>query len=165
MDYVSIFRGRVESVKERDKEEKGWPWVYGFYCEGVDCAGKACWIYRPAADPDDRNRSWYVIRDTVGRFTGLQDVNGVDVYEGDIVEAEDEYSTVRGVVRFGRIPTAGFGFHGNHIGFYIAWADDGANRWSEWWRCDIGFWIEENGAYVVGNIYDNADLLPDAGED
>lgn len=97
------------------------------------------------------NETWEVEHDKVEllQYTGLHDKNGVEVYDGDIVSFEDsdggyEYRDVvinTGIVEYGEL---GFYFT-NRVAvemddFYIK---DG--------RCD--------GIEVIGNIYENPDLL------
>lgn len=75
------------------------------------------------------------------QYTGLKDRNGKEIYEGDIIKFTDNYNTdipeKIGVVKF------------NNASFYIT---DGA------YSCYR--WIDIN-VEVIGNIYENPDLLED----
>lgn len=95
------------------------------------------------------------------QFTGLQDINGVDIYGGDIIEHEVRdrpYSDkakrwkVRRVVEFftdtsktqGKIPVNIVGVRGRLIEGY----KDGAYDWSEFFDCE-----------KIGNIHQHKHLL------
>ena len=94
-----------------------------------------------------------VLSETVGQFTGLTDKNGRKIFEGDIVRLTDEHNEIEwtAVVVFGN-PNGEYnwGWQLKAIGEF-----DG-NK-------DILLWVdmEETGAYceIIGNIYDNSDLL------
>lgn len=74
------------------------------------------------------------------QYTGLKDKNGVEIYEGDIVVARQEgYFTVTGV---------------------ITWDDEGADyEIQDEGNCMRGFGITDAIYEVIGNIYENKELL------
>lgn len=81
-----------------------------------------------------------VKRDTVGQFTGLRDINGKDIYEGDILDVnyadEDSYLEVRFVRGV----------------FAFLWNGDLDDEFP----CNAP---THEWAKVIGNIYDNPELI------
>lgn len=91
--------------------------------------------------------------ETVGEFTGHIDKNGVKIFEGDIINYESPgYSVKYGTINFGK-----YALHTDcpayNIGFYISWLNN------PFVRQDLGFWLEQREIVIIGNIYDNPELL------
>ena len=86
-----------------------------------------------------------VIPETVGQFTGLIDKNGKKIFEGDIVRYGD---TIHEVVFEQRNGTAYFGL-----------------VYSEAETLPFGHYQDLRQIEVIGNIYDNPELLEDSEED
>lgn len=78
--------------------------------------------------------------ETVGQYTGLHDKNGKEIYEGDIVKA-----LINGIWYIGQVVY-------EHSGFTI---DVTNNKQLEFGRMGIIEIFTE----VIGNIYDNPELL------
>ncbi len=101
------------------------------------------WVYGYLADENYINSpelegEFLVDKDTVGQYTGIKDKNEKEVYDGDILENEYGY---KGVVKW------------ECCGFIIDWSLWNASR-------DLYAW--HSFVKVIGNVYENSDLLKEA---
>lgn len=80
--------------------------------------------------------------DTVGQYTGRKDINGIQIYEDDIVETQ-----------FGRLCKVVWRANDQFLGFDLLPLEDknkAPNSWEVW---------NSKNLRVVGNIYDNLETL------
>lgn len=138
-----LFRG-----KRIDNNE----WIYGFYFESVADDMKHCYIKYESWD--EGFVTYEVIPETVNQFTSLCDKNDNRIFEGDILETEGpDGADYRDVVHFGRFNDDDN--HGNeYIGFYVK----SGNYTTSLLEMPLG---KHNYCYILGNIYDNPELLED----
>ena len=127
-------------IKFRAKKLKDNIWVYGLLTN--DMKGH----YRINFDP--KSFSCVVKEDTISQYTGLKDNNGKEIYEGDIVKFHFMTFSVSTSELF---PTKKF------FGVITT------NKYNQWVILSDGLEIHIENAIkhgeVVGNIYDNKDLL------
>lgn len=126
MNREILFRGKRADTKE---------WIYGDVQQNVD----AVKIREQEQSIQRIAKSFVVIPETVGQFTGLTDIHGVKIFEGDIVNYNGSCHKVVFESRNGT------GYFGIVVGENETWGFGNSTP-----------------AYmmaVVGNIYDNPELL------
>ena len=121
-------------IKFRAKNKIGW--IYGYLSYANILNKKVMCIY-------DGNGDCIVDIDTIGQFTGLHDKNGNDIYEGDIIQLqckENKYLVDWNI----------------NLGAWCISIDN---------KClgvkPLGEWLREDSFIVIGNIFDNPELLED----
>lgn len=91
---------------------------------------------------------------TIMQSTGLRDARGQEIYEGDILEKRDYEGISIGAVKFGIFRD---GWGNRNIGFYY---DDLRTEHKLFkHRPDLLIWVENQKSLVVGNIFQNPELV------
>lgn len=90
---------------------------------------------------------------TICQCTGLTDKNGNLIWENDIVK--DLFSDACAQIKYGSYQSCFDSTKTEHVGFYVDWSGKCAKRY----RKDLGYWINMVNAEVIGNIFDNPELL------
>lgn len=134
----------LERLKFRAKTTDG-SWLYGIPHK----TPLGNWMMR-----DKQEAGRYIDPDTIGQWTGLNDKNGKEIYEGDIIHLNDEEFELEhgnGIVVFldkdlGGRPCGGM--------WYVEDADEDSrtdNSLYDLYQCGQ---LE-----IIGNIFDNKNLL------
>jgi uncharacterized phage protein (TIGR01671 family) len=90
---------------------------------------------------------------TICQCTGLTDKNGNLIWENDIVK--DLFSDACAQIKYGSYQSCFDSTKTEHVGFYVDWSGKCAKRY----RKDLGYWINMVNAEVIGNIFDNPELI------
>ena len=83
----------------------------------------------------------------------MKDKNGNLIWENDIVK--DLFSDVYAQIKYGGYQSCFDSTKVEHIGFYVNWF----GRYAKSRRKDLGYWINMVDAEIVGNTFDNPELL------
>lgn len=155
-------------IKFRGKSVKDGKWVYGDF---FNDNGKQCFIifYNSAIEHHVGFGKCYLRTEkyeeidpaTTGLYTGLKDKNGTEIYTGDIVQIhqflfdgnEFEQETI-GVIKWGEYGWILSNINSKTINDWMGYN----NGDGEAYLIDF-YGLHEDGFEVIGNIYDNPELL------
>lgn len=90
---------------------------------------------------------------TICQCTGLKDKNGKLIWEKDIVK--DLFSDACAQIKYGSYQSCFDSTKTEHVGFYVDWS----GKYTKRYRKDLGYWINMVNAEVIGNIFDNPELV------
>lgn len=142
----------MREILFRGKRADNGEWVYGYYTKHISgkifirCIGKDC------------KQSYEVIPESVGQYTGLNDKNGNKIFDGDIVHYY--CSDVTALVKFGLY--VDIDVNKEAYGFYSEYKESEIGGSSEKLVQEVidhRESDEEYGCEVIGNVYDNPELL------
>lgn len=90
---------------------------------------------------------------TICQCTGLKDKNDKLIWENDIVK--DLFSDACAQIKYGSYQSCFDSTKTEHVGFYVDWS----GKYTKRYRKDLGYWTNMVNAEVIGNIFDNPELL------
>lgn len=143
----------------RAKRTDNGEWVEGFYFCMVHDDGRHIHHFIMPLDADlslgtpIEKIQVEVDPSTICQCTGLKDKNGKLIWENDIIKYH--FGDVYAPIRYGEYQSCFDSTSTGHIGFYVDWR--GTKK--ENMRKDLGYWINMIGAEVVGNMFNNPELL------
>lgn len=125
-------------IKFRGQRASDNKWIYGDLLQPTEL----CNIYE-ISDYDSIDGTRYdVIEDTIGQFTGLHDNNGKEIYEGDILRIDNNVRAINAQVEYSE----------TFAQYIITNTGDIVDEGEP-----LGDYEED--IEVIGNIYDNPELL------
>ena len=141
----------MREIKFRGKVPNTVFWIYGHLVEQCGCKSQkfpSCYIvsYNEQIENYDWEMPRNVERESVGQFTGMYDCDGKEIYEGDIIKVGDSCGIGEVVFKQG------------------CWCIDNHNLDLADERFCLYDELQEQDYEVVGNIYDNPDLIREVRE-
>lgn len=152
MEDRYLFKAKRVDWREFPEKEQ---WITGYYVLGFnEYEQPVHLIFEPTSMffSHGETDGWTEVDpSTICRCTGLKDKNGNLIWENDIIKYH--FGNVYAQIRYGAYQSCFDSQKTEHIGFYVDWSE------SRNYRKDLGYWINMVNAEVVGNIFDNPELL------
>lgn len=86
--------------------------------------------------------AYFVVPESVGQFTGLKDKNGVDIYEGDVIDFDTHTGIIRGIVEYNE----------KVCSFCLKSISKYENQQGQY------YFVEQKTYEIIGNIYQHPEL-------
>lgn len=140
----------------KGKRKDNGEWIEGYYV----CNGEHCYIFSGKLGIVNKNFYWVryeVIPETVGQCTTLTDKNGKLIFTGDIlhIKTGKGWACPVGTDIYYKVVFTEFNEQCNECTEYIGFMADNIHD-DEY---SIQYLVRAYGAEVVGNVYDNPELL------
>ena len=159
----------MREILFRGKRIDNGEWVYGSFCmDAREQFNGLCGVdgfIRLYDKAKGKMQTYEVDRETVGQYTGLIDKNGVNIFEGDIVDLFGMKGKVvqeTGAFGIGFMKTLDYDLLESKIPFNnsanFCFNDNFISLWEVFWNYEQ----DDNPLYeveVIGNITDNPELL------
>ena len=127
----------MREIKFRGKSILGNNWTYGFLTKKKIRSSDEI-LFAIATGDCSLAETTPIDSQTIGQFTGLKDVYGVDIYEGDIIQSVNHLTEI----------------------FEVAMIDGAFRILAEGFKGeDLYRTLKHDNFKVIGNIHDNPDLL------
>ena len=137
----------MREIKFRGQHIISKKWIVGDLIHEEWIGGKAIMIKR-------KKTAHSVLEETVGQYTGLHDKNGKEIYEGDIVGIDKDLAKAFEIYSKGII---------NYVnGGFVVTKNDGTYETIKSSLLALGDLNNIFRGEVIGNIYENSDLLKGA---
>ena len=136
----------MRDIEFKGKLKASGEWAYGNLCKRVDGG----YIVTPDETPIGKYGA--IIEGTESQYTGINDIEGNKIFENDILEMTEEGRILFGSDNF---PCRKYELVGFHDGAFMT----SRNTIAPDTHYDAYLWVIRNYAKVVGNKFDNAELL------
>lgn len=142
----------MREIKFRGFNRKNNEWLYGFYLQN-----RGAHFVCPDEFADGKSWDDYEIdADTLGQFTGLQDKNGVKIFDGDIVRKRDLTFGLKfdGVVVYNS-EIGCFRIHSENNGVTMRMGFEASDVYNDG-QCTVPVKYDYE---VIGNTFNNKNIL------